>query len=113
MVPPAYSRFSITALQNTLYVAGWKKPRNRGKRPVWDSGNATSKICSDGSAVLQIAKERPKSRYHQLGPHRTQLMRVTRNESGDVRCTQRGEVRSPIVKSLGQELLNDGNVVEQ
>ena len=113
MVPPAYGRFPITALQNTFYVAGWKKPRKRGKRPVGDSGNATSKICSDGSAVPQIAKERPQSRYHQLGPHRTQLMRMTRNESGDVRWTQRGEVRSPIVKSLGQELLNDGNVVEQ
>ena len=40
-------------------------------------------------------------------------MRVTHHESGDVRCTQHGEVRSPVVKSLGQELLNDGHVVEQ
>ena len=56
MVPPADGRFSITALQNTLYLAGWKKPRKRGKRPVGDRGDATSKISSDGSAVPQIAE---------------------------------------------------------
>ena len=40
-------------------------------------------------------------------------MGVARNEFGGVRCAEHGEVRSPVVKSLGQELLNDGHVVEQ
>jgi hypothetical protein len=40
-------------------------------------------------------------------------MCVAHNESGDVRCAEQGEVRSPVVKSCGQELLNDGHVVEQ
>ena len=76
-------------------------------------GTQASKIGSDYSAVPQITKERPKRRYHQPGPHRTQLMCVTQNESGDVRCPYHGEVRNRVVKSLGQELLRDGHVVEQ
>jgi hypothetical protein len=38
---------------------------------------------------------------------------VTQNESSDVRCLYHGEVRNRVVKSLGQELLRDGHVVEQ
>ena len=38
---------------------------------------------------------------------------MTQNESGDVRCLYHGEVRNRVVKSLGQELLRDGQVVEQ
>jgi hypothetical protein len=38
---------------------------------------------------------------------------VTQNESGDVRCPYHGEVWDSVVKSLGQELLRNGHVVEQ
>jgi hypothetical protein len=38
---------------------------------------------------------------------------VTQNESGDVRCAEPRKVRSSVVKLLGQELLNNGNVVEK
>jgi hypothetical protein len=38
---------------------------------------------------------------------------VTQNESGDVRCAYQGEVRNRVVKSLSQELLRNGYVVEQ
>jgi hypothetical protein len=38
---------------------------------------------------------------------------LANNESGHIACSQLAKVRSPIVKSLGQELLNDRHVVEQ
>src|ERR1700722_7282503 len=85
MVPPAKGRFSIAAFQNTFPRGGRQKSRKRGKRPIGDSGDPASKIGSDFSEVTQIAEERPKRRYHEPGPHRTQLTRVTHHESGDVR----------------------------
>src|SRR5262245_60967673 len=112
MVPPADGRRSIAALQNTFHCGSREKPRKRGQRPLGDSRDTTSKIGSDCSAVLQIAKKRPERCYHQPGPHGTQLTCVTQNESGDMRCAQHVEVRSPVSKSLRQELLNDRHVVE-
>jgi hypothetical protein len=38
-------------------------------------------------------------------------MRVSGHESGDVRRTQQGEIRSPVLKSLQQELSNERHVV--
>lgn len=90
-----------------------RRTRKRGKRPIGDSGDTGGKIGSDYSTVSQITKERPKRRYHQPSPHRTQLTCVTQNESGDVRCPYHGEVWNYVVKSIGQELLRDGHVVEQ
>lgn len=90
-----------TTAANMLYYR--KKPGKRGKRPVWDGGHTTRKVCRHGFAVLQIAEERSKRRHHQLGPYRTQSMRVADNKPRDVRCTQHAEVRSPVVQSLGQK----------
>ena len=38
---------------------------------------------------------------------------MTEYESGHIGCSQLAKVRSPIVKSLGQELLNNRHIVEQ
>ena len=38
---------------------------------------------------------------------------MTEYESGHIGCPQLAKVRSPIVKSLGQELLNNRHIVEQ
>ena len=97
MVPPTNRGLPITALQKPFHCSSGEKPRQGGKRPVGDSGHASSQIGCDGSAVSQVSKERSERCYHNPGPHWTQLMHVSDHEAGDVRGAQQGEIRSPVL----------------
>ena len=76
-------------------------------------GHARRQIQRDVSAVAQVTEKGSECRHQESGSSRAEPMSVTLHKPGDIGGTKRGEIRSPVAKSLSQELINEGHVVLQ